>query len=531
MATCWKNLAVIEQIYKIFLLGALIALGVSGCAALPENFDKPVSRSFVDTENTLLGKSWRDATGRAPGSSAFLLLNDGLDAFVARAVLAQVAEKSIDTQYYMIHSDHVGTLFVHELWKAAERGVRVRVLLDDIDEGDRDLNIRLFDMHPNIEVRIFNPFGRNVGRVWQYLTGFGKQTRRSHNKSFTVDSEATILGGRNIGDEYFSRNPELDFQDLDVLAMGPVAKEVSYSFDQYWNSVLSYPISALVDIPESDASIEQYRLQISQQLSQYADSAYLKRLENSNLAREIRAGMLHWEWALGTVIADPPEKLVHKVDEQQYQMISKLIPYLDKTQKELIILSPYFVPGKAGVEYLTQLRKRGVRVRILTNSLASTDVSIVHAGYARYRKQLLRAGVELHELNMHTTKEERKAVREAHLGSSKSSLHAKAFIIDRSVVFIGSMNFDPRSIKQNTEIGVVIQSPAIGEEIATAYDKNIDQVAFRLDLNIDDDGREELVWYGQQGSETIKFTYEPYTGFWRRLGVALARLLPIESQI
>lgn len=523
--------AKIERSWVLFFVVVILIFGGTGCAVLPENVDRPISHGFVDTADTLLGKSWHHAQGQNSDSSAFLLLNNGLDAFVARAVLARAAEKSIDTQYYMIHSDHVGTLFVHELWKAAERGVRVRILLDDIDEGDRDLDIALFDMHPNINVRIFNPFGRNVGRIWQYLSGFGKQTRRSHNKSFTVDSQATILGGRNIGDEYFSRNPELDFQDLDVLALGPVAGEVSYSFDQYWNSQLSYPISALVQAPAGEESFEQFRSKIQQQLVPFSDSAYLLRLKNSNLAREIRAGMVHWEWAAGTVIADPPEKLLQKTDDHQYQMISGLIPYLDKTQKELIILSPYFVPGKAGVKYLKKLRERGIRVRILTNSLASTDVSIVHAGYARYRKELLRAGIELHELNMHTSKKERKAVREAHLGSSKSSLHAKAFVIDRSVVFVGSMNFDPRSIQQNTEMGVVIQSPAIGEKIASAFDRNIEQAAFRLELVKSKNGSEKLVWHSVQKGKLTTFNKEPYTSFWRRLGVALARMLPIESQI
>lgn len=478
-----------------------------------------------------MGKSWRAAGGHKPNESAFLLLNDGLDAFVARGILAQVAEKSIDTQYYLIHSDHVGTLFSHELWKAAERGVRVRILLDDINEGNRDNDIAMFDMHPNIEVRIFNPFGRNVGRLWQYLTGFGKQTRRAHNKSFTVDAEATILGGRNIGDEYFSRDPDLEFQDLDVLAMGPVAKEVSSSFDDYWNSDLAYPIALLVPEELTLQRMATFKSELNQRVAKYHDSVYLQRLKNSSLANDLRSHSVHWEWGKASVVADSPEKLKKGVNNRKYQMIADLMPYLDQAKSELIILSPYFVPGKEGVKYLTQLRKRGVRVRILTNSLASTDVSIVHAGYVRYREALLRAGVELHELDRNISREERKSFTRHRVGNSKSSLHAKAFVIDRSVVFVGSMNLDPRSIKQNTEIGVVIHSSAMGSQIGNVYDKNVDKSAFRLELRTDESGSDELIWHGREDGHSKIYTTEPNSGFWRRLGVFFARLLPIESQI
>jgi putative cardiolipin synthase len=250
------------------------------------------------------------------------------------------------------------------------------------------------------------------------------------------------------------------------------------------------------------------------------------------LANDLRSHSVYWEWAKAKVVADPPEKLKAGINDRNYQMITDLMPYFDQANEEVIILSPYFVPGKEGVKYLTRLREKGVRVRILTNSLASTDVSIVHAGYARYRKALLRAGVELHELDMHISKEERKSYRKHKVGNSKSSLHAKAFVIDRSTVFIGSMNLDPRSIQQNTEIGVVIHSAGLGAAIAGAYDKNIDKAAFRLELRATASGYEELIWHGiQEGGDSQIFTNEPNTGFWRRFGVFLARLLPIESQI
>jgi len=229
------------------MITVVFVISLGACASLPDNNGRLESHAFDDTQETTLGRTIDSGSQGHTGESGFYLLGDGLDAFVARAVLASIAERSIDTQYYMIHNDVVGSLFIDQLYKAAERGVRVRLLVDDIDQGGRDIGAAILDTHPNIEVRIFNPFGRNVGRTIQFVTGFGKQTRRAHNKSFTVDNQATILGGRNIGNEYFNADPELAFVDLDVLSIGPVAREVSSSFDLYWNSELSYPISTLVE--------------------------------------------------------------------------------------------------------------------------------------------------------------------------------------------------------------------------------------------------------------------------------------------
>ena len=517
---------------KLLLLLLLPAF-LGGCAVLPENTGRQSSTAYTDTRDTHLGRLYEAQAGKHPGESAFYLLGNGLDAFVARAVLAQVAERSIDLQYYMIHSDHVGTLLLNQVLDAADRGVRVRILLDDIDEGKRDLRIAIFDQHPNIEVRIFNPFGRNVSRIWQYVTGFGRQTRRAHNKSYTVDNISTIVGGRNIGDEYFERDPKLAFQDLDVLAIGPVAQEVSSSFDQYWNHELSYPIATLLgDRKPTPEEYRKARQEYRQRLSEIESSEYLDRLRNSDLARQLRSGSLHFEWAKGQVFADPPDKLLRKTSDAGYQMIHELLPYLESAQRELIVLSPYFVPGKQGLAFFRRLRDKGVRVRILTNSLASTDVSIVHAGYIRYRKALLRMGVELWELNDVTTREERKAMSEGYVGKSKSSLHAKAFVADRETVFIGSLNLDPRSVIQNTEIGVVFRSPVLGGHIAKAFDENIEKEAYRLELVRDEEtGQEKIVWHGRSNGKPVTLEKEPNAGFWRRLGIYLMMWLPIESQI
>jgi len=240
---------------------------------------------------------------------------------------------------------------------------------------------------------------------------------------------------------------------------------------------------------------------------------------------------MKYSWGVGVVVADDPAKLTRDTSDTEYRLSEQLRPYLESVKKELIIFSPYFVPGKGGVAFLQALRDRGVRVRILTNSLSSTDVSAVHAGYSRYRKALLRMGVELYELNKELSKEERKAMKEGGIGSSKASLHAKSFVLDRSQVFIGSLNLDARSVIQNTEIGVVFESEEIAKRMADGFDRKIDQIAFRLELRRDDQGREQITWHGLVDGKQQILTVDPYTSFWKRFGVGFMRMFPIESQI
>lgn len=514
------------------LIPALFILLLSGCASLPDNSGKQLSSAFSDPESTQIGGQFRKAASAHPaGQSGFHLLPNGYEAFVARAALAQIAERSIDSQYYMVHEDLVGILYMDQLLKAADRGVRVRFLLDDIAEGERDFELALFDYHPNFEIRIFNPFGRNTAKTLQYLTGFGKQTRRAHNKSFNVDNISVVLGGRNMGDEYFDADAGMGFADMDVNGIGPVARQVSASFDQYWNSTLSYPIRLLSEKQAGEEDYRNARAKLAAYVAEQQDSDYAEQLRISDLANDIRNRRVQYSWADSSVYADPPEKLLVKTGEKSYQMFADLKPYIAAAKKELTIVSPYFVPGKAGTESLLKLRERGVRVRILTNSLSSTDVSIVHAGYSRYRKALLRGGVELYELNSKVQRHDRKAFKKGEVAVSKSSLHAKEFVVDRKVVFIGSLNLDPRSIVQNTEIGVVIKSEELAHELADRFDGKIGHIAFKLELDTDEAGLEHISWTGLVDGEAKTFTKEPYTSFWRRFSTGFLRLMPIESQI
>jgi putative cardiolipin synthase len=282
----------------------LVLLVSGGCATLPDNVDRTESFAYTETDDTFFAKGRHEEQVAHPGKSGFLLLPNGLDAFVARAILAQNAERSLDVQYYLIHSDLTGRLFIDQLIKAADRGVRVRLLVDDIDLGGRDYTIAMLDSHPQIEVRIFNPFSRKAGRMGQYVTRFGSVTRRMHNKSFTVDNQATILGGRNIGNEYFEADPDIVFADLDVLAIGPVIQEVSASFDKYWNSELAYPIGLFLDKPLSFEEIEEARQGLDDFVNQQSESDYLQALMNSNLVKDIENDRVRFYWGAADVLVD-----------------------------------------------------------------------------------------------------------------------------------------------------------------------------------------------------------------------------------
>ena len=519
-----------KRYLEVLIISIWVGLLLSGCATLPKDFEKTVSHALSDTENTRLGQALQDEKAAHPGQSGFFLLGNGLDAFVARAVLANFAERSIDAQYYLLHNDKVGALFIDQLVKAADRGVRVRLLVDDMDLEGRDFGAAVLDSHPNMEVRIFNPFSREAGRLSQFVTRMGSVTRRMHNKSFTVDNQVTILGGRNIGNEYFEADPDLAFADLDVLVTGSAVGEVSYAFDLYWNSELAYPALVLKGQPPTTAEIDRQRRELDEFVAGQADSDYLAALRTSNLADKIRGNTLQLYWGHAKVIFDLPEKILQEFDKTQYHLVPQLKPYFAGAQNELIIFSPYFVPGKEGTAFLTQLSRRGVKVRILTNSLASTDVGIVHAGYAKYRKELLRAGVELYEMNKRLSREQRADKKGSH-GSSKASLHAKSFVFDRQMVFIGSLNLDPRAALHNTEIGVVLETTEIGGGMAQWFDDNIEKIAFRLELQVGRDNVERIVWHGFEDGQPVKFNTDPYTGFWRRFGVGFMGLLPIESQL
>jgi len=511
----------------INLLPVCMLLFVVSCAHLPDQENRPVSHAYTDTADTTFAKNFNEMSGSKEGQSVFFLLENGLDAFLARAYLAEYAERSIDAQYYLLHNDLTGRLFIYQLLKAADRGVRVRLLVDDMALGGWDLAASMMDRHPNMELRVFNPFGRNISRTLQFVTRLGSVTRRAHNKSFTVDNLITILGGRNIGNEYFEADPEFSFSDLDVMGFGPVAAEVSDYFDLFWNSDLSYPASRLIPAQSTEEQMEKTRQELNDFVGAQSNSVYMNSLANAELVKIIKNKDGTYYWADSEVLYDQPEKITTSFHDNEEHLATLLSPIMDETTHELIILSPYFVPGKEGTKKLVQLAKKGVRIKILTNSLGSTDVSAVHSGYAKYRKALLRAGIELYELNEQLSDEP----KEGKLGSSNSSLHAKVFVFDRKKVFIGSLNLDARAVVHNTEIGVVIDSPEMAQFLSDGFADNINQHAFRLELKWHNNGYQQILWHSIENGKPVIYKKEPHTGYWKRMGVRLMSLLPVESQL
>jgi putative cardiolipin synthase len=502
-------------------------LAVCGCATLPTDVIRQPSYVISDVAHAPLDGALGEQLRSHPGQSGVFVLESGLDALIGRALLARMAEGTIDLQYYIFHQDTVGQLILYELLQAADRGVRVRMLIDDMYGSDADNVWAALDAHPGIEVRLFNPFARGTPKLLQFAARFHDLNHRMHSKSFTADNLVTIVGGRNIGDEYYQASPNLAFADLDVLVIGPVAHEVSAEFDQYWNSDFAYPASALAQ-PASAEQLAELRARLSRLPQQEGVAAYIGALKDSKLAIELREGSIRFDWAQARILYDPPEKQARGKDAEAELLISQLKPYIEKVTDELIIVSPYFVPGEKGSDFLCMLSKKGVKVPILTNSLASSDVFAVHSGYARYREKLLRAGVELYELDEEFTKEEGKRFTWLP-GLSKGSLHGKFMVFDKKAMFVGSMNLDQRSLHINNEIGILFLNSRIAGSIAEAFDQKIKNVSFQLELYTGENGMESIRWRRKRGGEENFYYSEPYVGFWEILGMWVITLLPVES--
>jgi putative cardiolipin synthase len=432
-----------------------------------------------------------------------------------------VAQRSIDVQYYIWHGDHTGVLLFEALWKAAERGVRVRLLLDDINTKGLDDTIAALDAHPNIEVRLYNPFTNRSARVFNYIGDFSRVNRRMHNKSFTVDNQATIVGGRNVGDEYFGAGEGVAFADLDVLAIGPVVNEVSAEFDRYWNCDSSYPAASLIEAKAGGA--ERLQASFAQTHADPESSAYLKSLADTQLITALKEQRLAYEWVDARVVSDDPAKTLDKENRSDLLLLPQMLESVGPPVHSFHLISPYFVPGDEGTASLQKLAQQGIKVRVLTNSLESTDVSAVHAGYAKRRKALLEAGVQLFELKRGEAPKnpEGKGGR----GSSSASLHAKTFAVDSERAFVGSFNFDPRSARLNTEMGVVFGSQALGRQLAGAFDTQVPQRAYEVRLT---DDKRNLVWIEQTPAGEKRYDSEPGAGFFRRMSVGFLSILPIE---
>lgn len=455
-----------------------------------------------------------------PGLSGIHPLTEGLDAFAARYLLIDKAQRTLDVQYYIWQNDLSGRLLFSALLEAAERGVRVRLLLDDNNTPGLDETLSRLDGHANISVRLFNPFSFRTLRALGYLTDFARLNRRMHNKSFTVDGAATIVGGRNIGDEYFATGSEPQFADLDVLTIGPVVAEVTADFERYWHSKPVTPLSQVLERRRARAG--GVTLPAEWRESEAA-MRYMRRLESSDFVSRLEQGTLSMTWSPARLLSDDPRKGLGRARRKNL-LPQRMLEVIGIPQQQFDIISAYFVPTRAGVAQLLALRRRGVKIAILTNSLAANDVSIVHAGYAKWRKKLLRHGIELYELKPQSGVNEAPHDRGL-TGSSGSSLHAKTFTVDRENLFIGSFNFDPRSAMLNTEMGLLIESKALARQAHLHFSQSLRERAWTLRLS--QWGR--INWIEYPGTENeIVHKHEPRASLMQRLLVRLVWHLPVE---
>jgi cardiolipin synthase C len=491
----------------------------TGCASLPPKVERAATFAVDDTSGTTLARAVDPIVVEHPGLSGFHALKEGIEAYAARLLLVRNAEKTLDIQYYIWKDDLTGETLLNQVLAAADRGVRVRLLLDDLDTADEEDLLHVLDAHPNIEIRLFNPFANRGYRVLDFVSDSGRVNRRMHNKSMTADNQATIFGGRNIGDEYFDAPEAVGFSDMDVLAVGPVVAEVSQEFDLYWNSEWVYPLSSFAaGTPAAAAAIETYRQESGAFVEEARSTPYAISLRNLDIAKLKSIAALDYSWGKWVLAYDQPGKVEAEVVKGDTHLAPSLRKAIDNARTDLIVVSPYFVPGPELTHYLCDLVQRGVRVRVLTNSLAASDVALVHAGYMRYREDLIRGGVELYEFKpIKSVSDHEHTTKTKWSGSSRASLHGKYLGVDQRYLFVGSFNLDMRSKELNTEMGVYFESPRYALMLADAFDRKAMEVAYRVTLT--DDG--QLQWVTVENGETVTMDVEPETGFWTRIGTRI----------
>ncbi|MEJ2257148.1 MAG: phospholipase D family protein [Woeseiaceae bacterium] len=514
-----------QRLKRTFAFAAA-ALSIGGCASIDFDYPRSESYAYTDTADTAYGQTLTELLRSKPaGQSGFYPLSDGIESLAARLVTASNAERSIDLQYYLIKPDVTGAALIHELLKAADRGVRVRLLLDDVFTKGTDFGMAGLDSHPNFEIRIFNPFYRGVaGRAVSGLTNFGRINRRMHNKSFTVDNQVTIVGGRNIADEYFGAREDSKFSDLDVIGIGPVVEDVSTMFDVYWNHSTALPVAAFARMPDDPAAeLERVRRELRGAREAIIESEYagavkdqVFRLDNMKADR--------FSWATYQLVYDSPDKGIRGKAKEAPSITKPLIESLGSASERVVVISPYFVPRKSGVQGFSALEARDVDVTIITNSLAANNQFAVHGGYAPSRKPLLENGVEIYEVRPDADVAGAEIIAAS---GAKATLHTKAYIVDDRELFIGSFNFDPRSANINTESGVIIYSAEMARGLAARIDDALPQQTYEVFLN--EDG--EVRWRGRRDGEDLIFDKEPETTWAQRFMAGIMRLLPIRGQL
>ena len=498
-----------------------VFLAIAGCTQVPLDAPRDQSRATDLQPQVRRDTKLAAELARHPGQSAILPLVDGNDALGARIDMIETAEHSIDLQYFLIKPDHAGALIATALLDAADRGVRVRFLLDDALTTANDSQIARLDVHPNINVRLFNPMSRSSPTFWNYLVDFDRVNRRMHNKSMTADGVLSIVGGRNIADEYYRIGQASEFADFDVLLAGPVAEDIGRQFDLFWNDPLAVPLAALMaqrgrtlELAVADSDLQERHAE--------AIKGYYRRAMDSTYLRDVREGRIAPEIVPIRLTTDHPDKLKVPISKGDRRVAMELLDRMNRATSEIILLTPYFVPQDWGEAFFSDLARRGVRVRIVTNSLASNNHAYVHGGYMHRRRDLLEAGVELYEIRADAPE----VTGDIPQGSElKMTMHTKLALIDGRDIFVGSLNFDPRSIKINTELGIFLSDPEAGGKLRAALENVLPEIAWKLGI----DGKGRLTWTYAHGEKTeLRYT-DPDAGAWAKLQAGIARILPVEE--
>ncbi len=507
-----------------WLLTPLLLLAAA-CAPLPERPELPSEEAIpVAAGDGMIDGLVAPAEAGHPGQSGFRLVSDGREAFAIRHYTARSATRSLDVQTYIWHDDLTGLVLAAALLDAADRGVKVRLLLDDMDARAKQYTMAALDSHPDIEIRVFNPLASRSGTLsmaFEFLGDFSRLNHRMHNKSWIADNRLAVVGGRNIGDEYFGASDEVNFVDLDFAMIGPVVRDVSASFDRFWNSAAVYPVSVLQEGPPDDTALQALRDRFGPAYEEARQSQYAESIRRDDAIQRLTAGDWPMTWtAEYHFVSDEPLKAKNEDESVERSAVAVVLrDAVQKTQQSVSIISPYFVPGENATGWLVDAARAGKQVEILTNSLAANDVAAVHGGYSQYREDLLKGGVFLWELKP----EGGTATDSSLFGSSGASLHTKALTIDGEVLFVGSFNLDPRSAILNTEQGVLVGSPELSRQFEGLFARQTAQDrAWRVSLL---DG--ELHWSdGEQ-----EYDNEPLASAGRRFQAWFARVFPVESQL
>lgn len=510
------------------MIGLTVALIVAALAIAhfvfrpPSLKERTITTAVEASPSTVLGKLATPPPSHAEGTSGVSPLIDGLEAFAARIALIRRAEIAVDIQYYIWQRDATGLILLDELRKAAGRGVRIRLLLDDNGISGLDDDLAALNALPNVEVRLFNPFIFRAIKPLGFVFDFVRLNRRMHNKSLTADGALSILGGRNIGDTYFGFGGGVQFIDTDVAVAGPAAADIGTDFDRYWQSRSAHPVERIIGLGTRSA-LDRLIADAQDATGSPEGRLYFEQLQNSRLVAQIRTGELAFEWTNVTLVSDDPAKGMGQAEHKD-MLFPQLMALLSRPTHSVDLVSAYFIPGNEFTEALATLAQAGARVRVLTNSFAATDVVIVHSAYVKYRPRLLRAGVELYELKPEYSPDDEPEILDL-VGSSRGSLHSKTLSVDEEQIFIGSFNFDPRSVFLNTEMGVLIDSPAMANALATTFSERFDSVSYVPELT--DDGA--MIWGdGEIEGTPITHRTEPDTSLMSRFVLWALGLLPIE---